>query len=129
MASRSTLRLIGTRKVFRLGRAAVRRALAQDDISHSFFSSRALLCDLFQFSYYPLHLFRRVVVHQADAQPAAARFHIQTPRQVKGEVVAVPGEDAAVTQLARQLDGSVSFNTHGHRGRALAESRRIGNAV
>src|SRR5579864_6275035 len=129
MASRSTLRLIGTRKVFRLGRAAVRRALAQDDISTIFLSSRALLCDLFQFRYHSLYFFQGVVVHQADAQPAATRFHVKPPRQVEGEVMAVPGEDAALTQLARQLDGRVPFHANGDRGRALAKSRGIGDAV
>src|ERR1700730_1569098 len=64
-------------------------------------------------------------MHQADAQEAALLFHPEPLAEVQRVVVAVPGENAAVTQKLRDLSGIVLPNSNRYSRAALVKALRI----
>jgi len=69
----------------------------------------ALYCP--QFSQHPLDFLFSVVMHEADAEKSPVFFNIEPLGQIQGVVIAVPGEDATLTQARRKFKRSVAFDS------------------
>src|SRR5437868_10557882 len=85
--------------------------------------------DLFQSLQEPIHFLRGVVVCQADAQEAAALLHVKPFCEVEGVVISIPGKEAALAKLRRQLKRSIALNADGKSGATMGEARCVGNAI
>src|SRR6185437_15181213 len=67
-------------------------------------------------------------MNESDSQEAADGFDAEAFRQVQCVIVAVPGEDAALTQECRYFRRSVIGETQGNRRAALVKLFRIADA-
>src|SRR5215467_14760825 len=86
-------------------------------------------CEFSQRSEQAVHFFRRVVVHQADAQDAALGLNAKTFGKVHGVKVAVPREDSAIAEKFRHCCWIVLAHTQGNRGAAFFKAFRVRDAV
>src|SRR5690242_14410544 len=85
--------------------------------------------DCTQLSLDAIHFFFRVVVDEADAKEPPVLLYAQALGEVEGVVVAVPGEDAALAKLLRQLGGMMALHANCERRAALMDACGIGDSV
>src|ERR1700733_6929567 len=77
----------------------------------------------------PFDFFRCVVMSQTDTQKSAIFFHIQPFGEVKGVVIAIPGEEPTFAEPSSELDRCVCFDPYSERRAALIKPLRITDAV
>ena len=76
-----------------------------------------------------LNFFRRVVMCEADAQEAAVLLDVQSFREIQGVVISIPGEETALAEFCRELEGRQSGGPHSNGRAAKIESLWIADPI